>query len=284
MDLGRFGIWWSGWQEDDGYVRAAAEMEEVGYGTLWMSGGFVPGVPKRIGELLAATTRITVATGITNVWINTASEAAALATSLEEEHGGRFLLGLGVSHAAIVEANGQPYVHPLGKMREFLDELDADGRVGKPQRILAALGRNMLGLAAERSLGAHPYFSTVEHTAFARAILGPSPILAPEVAVVVSSDPAEARGLARRYMELYMSAPNYVNNLLSLGWTTEDFENGGSDAFVDALIPWGDVESIAERLEEHREAGADHVCVQIVTETGMFPLADYRELAIALGL
>ncbi len=283
MELGAFGIWWSGWQDDDGCVEAAAEMEELGYGAIWMSGGFVPGMPKRVGALLEATSKLTVATGITNIWLNGASDLAGEVMALEERYGGRFLLGLGVSHAPVVEAYGDPYVRPLAKMRAYLDELDADGRVAPGRRVLAALGPNMLRLAADRSLGAHPYFTTVEHTAYARGLLGSGPILTPEVAVVLDDDPASARSSARQYMSVYLTLPNYVNNLKSFGFTDEDVAEGGSDRIVDAVVPWGRPEAVAARLIEHRDAGADHVCVQVVA-SGAFPRDSYRELASALGL
>jgi len=285
MNLGPFGIWWSGWQDGDGMEESAAELEELGYGAIWLSGGFNPGVSSRFERLLEATTRATVASGIINTWFTPASELAVATDELEQRFPGRFLLGLGVSHAPLVEASGRSYERPLSQMIEFLDELDAARpTVPKDRRILAALGRRMLGVAAERSLGAHPYFVTIEHTVVAREILGQGPLLAPEVAVVLHTDVTAARELARGYMAMYLSLSNYVNNLRNLGWTEADLTGGGSDRLVDALIPWGSPEAVARRLGEHRDAGADHVCVQVIGGDRQFPAGSYRELAGALGL
>jgi probable F420-dependent oxidoreductase len=285
MDVGPFGIWWSGWQEGDAMQESVAEMEELGYGTLWLSGGFSPGLSSNFGRLLAATRRTTVASGIINTWLTPAGEMAAAVGELEERFPGRFLLGLGVSHAPIVDGWGENYRRPFSQMVGYLDELDAARpTVAADRRILAALGPKMLGIAAERSLGAHPYFVTVEHTVFAREALGQGPLLAPEVAVVLETDAMSARRLARGYMAVYLSLPNYVNNLRRIGWTEEDVAGGGSDRLVDALIPWGSAGAVARRLREHRDAGADHVCVQLVVEDHRFPAAGYRQLAGALGL
>jgi probable F420-dependent oxidoreductase len=182
--------------------------------------------------------------------------------------------------------SGQAYERPLTQVAGFLAELDATGApaVGKERRILAALGPRMLELAAERSIGGHPYFTTVEHTQVARKVLGEGPVLAPEVAVVIDADPAAARAAARAYMAGYLSLPNYTSNLLRTGWTDDDVGNGGSDRLVDALVPWGSAQAVAARLIEHREAGADHVCIQVVGGDGTFPAASYAELAEELDL
>ncbi|MGO8877763.1 MAG: LLM class F420-dependent oxidoreductase [Acidimicrobiales bacterium] len=285
MDLGAFGIWWSGWQVGDGVEESAAELEELGYGAIWLSGGFKPGLSGRFERLLGATTRAKVASGIINTWLTPAVELATATQELEMQFPGRFLLGLGVSHAPLIESAGRSYERPFSQVVGFLDELDAARpTVPKDRRILAALGRRMLGLAAERSLGAHPYFVTVEHTVLARQVLGEGPLLAPEVAVVLSTEAAEARQIARGYMAGYLTLPNYVNNLRRTGWTEADVSDGGSDRLLDALVPWGSAETVAGRLREHRAAGADHVCVQVIGADGTFPLGGYRQLASALGL
>jgi probable F420-dependent oxidoreductase len=285
MELGEFGIWWSGWKEGDPIEEFAGELEELGYGTIWLSGGFKPGLSSRFERLLAATTHTTVASGIINTWFTPAAELAEAVRSLDGRFSGRFLLGLGVSHAVLIEREGRSYERPFSQMVGFLDQLDAASpTVPKERRVLAALGRRMLGVAASRSLGAHPYFVTTEHTVFARSVLGEGPLLAPEVAVVMSADASAARELARGYMVGYLSLPNYVNNLRNTGWAEEDVTGGGSDRLVDALIPWGRAEAVAARLRQHREAGADHVCVQVISGDGTFPLAAYRELAGGLGL
>jgi probable F420-dependent oxidoreductase len=285
MDLGTFGIWWSGWQAGDSLEESAGEMEDLGYRTLWVSGGFNAGLSGRFERLLAATRKATIASGIVNTWLTPAAELASAAATLEERFPGRFLFGIGVSHAPIVEGSGQRYERPFSQMVGFLDELDAARpSVPKRQRVLAALGRNMLQLAAERSLGAHPYFVTIEHTVFARKVLGEGALLAPEVAVVLETDAATARETARGYMAGYLTLPNYVRNLRNAGWTEEDVTGVGSDALVDALVPWGTPEVVARRLREHRDAGADHVCIQVLGGGGGFPTEGYRGLAAALRL
>jgi probable F420-dependent oxidoreductase len=285
MNLGAFGIWWSGWQEGEGVDASAAELERLGYGTIWLSGGFKPGLSSRFERLLAATTRVNVASGIINSWFTPAAELASAVAALDARYPLRFLLGLGVSHAPLIDGSGMSYERPLTQMIGFLDELDAARpTVSKARRVLAALGPKMLRLGADRALGVHPYFVTVEHTVFARESLGEGPVLAPEVAVVLETDAAAAREAARKYMAMYLTLPNYVRNLCNTGWSEEDVSNGGSDRLVDALIPRGRTEVVARRLREHRDAGADHVCIQVVGGDGTFPAAGYGELAAALRL
>jgi probable F420-dependent oxidoreductase len=283
MDLGRVGVWWSiSWKvADDPSVDAAAELERLGYGALWSSGGFEPGFSPTFGRLLASTTNIAVASGIVSMWTGAPADVGPAVGQLQADFPGRFLLGIGASHSAVV----QDYSRPYSKMVAYLDALDAlETPVPKDRRVLAALGRRMLELSAERAAGAHPYFVPVEHTAFARDILGPAPLLATEVAVVLETDPAAARTLAREYASLYLGLPNYTQNLRSFGYDDRDIEGGGSDRLIDALIPWGDAATIAARIAEHHQAGADHVCIQVVSDSGRhgFPLDEYRQLAPAL--
>jgi probable F420-dependent oxidoreductase len=261
--IGPTGVWLTGAvrQRRADLLAAAAEFEALGYGALWIGGGS----PDRqaladLEAVLERTERLVVATGIANIW---AWEPAALheaAAAIDEAHPGRFVLGLGVAHAALVPR----YRRPLAAMREFLDGLDraaeASGR--RPFRVIAALRRRMLELARDRSGGSHPYFTPVEHTALARRTLGPAALLAPEVAVVVGPDAGRARGIAREYAAVYLQLPNYVENLRELGFGDADFAEGGSDRLVDALIPMGDADEVARRVREHLDAGADHVCVQ----------------------
>ena len=178
------------------------------------------------------------------------------------------------------------YARPYSHMVRYLDDLDALGAgasaVAKDRRVLAALGPRMLELAAQRAAGAHPYFVPVEHTARARQVLGKGPILAPEVTVVLERDPATARSLARAFTEGYLTLPNYTNNLRTLGFDEDDLTGGGSDRLVDAVVYWGDTATIAARVAEHFAAGADHVCVQVLSSRPSFPLTEYRELAPAL--
>jgi probable F420-dependent oxidoreductase len=281
MDLGRLGIW-SGqfWGDRDAVLGAAAELEALGYGALWFPNG--PDMFTRAGELLGATRRIVVATGIASIWIHPAPQVAAAHHALEAAHPGRFLLGLGVSHAHLVDrAEPGRYAQPLAHMRAYLDALDvAPDPVPAGARALAALGPRMLDLARDRTAGAHPYLVTPEHTRQARAALGEGHLLAPEQGIVLETDPAQARAIARQHLARYMRAPNYVNNWLRLGFTPNDLADGGSDRLVDALVAWGDVDAIRERIAEHYQAGADHVCIQALTADPMaLPRAEWRALA-----
>jgi len=281
MDLGRAGVWWSAtWRRaDDGSTDVASALEDLGYRALWSSGGFERGLAGRFERLLSATNRMSVASGIVSIWATSPDEVATAVADLDARYPGRFVLGLGASHAPIVENYARPYSH----MVTYLDQLDTAGPVvAKDRRVLAALGPRMLALARDRAAGAHPYFVPVEHTARARAILGEGPVLAPEVTVVLERDPATARALARTFTAGYLSLPNYANNLRSLGFTDGDLTGGGSDRLVDAVVAWGDVDAVAGRVEEHRAAGADHVCVQVLSTLDAFPLSAYRELAPAL--
>ena len=280
-DLGRIGVWWSGsWHvADDPDFDVPRELESLGYTTLWSSGGYDPGLSSRFGTLLQATERAHVASGIVSVWHAAPADVGAAVADLEARHPGRFLLGIGASHAVITP----DYACPYAKVVAYLDALDAlDTPVPPERRMLAALGPRMLELAAARSAGAHPYFVPVEHTERARQRLGAGPILAPEVAVVLDPDPVSARALARAYAAIYLALPNYANNLRTLGFGDDDVGDEGSDRLIDAVIPWGDVATVATRVREHLQAGADHVCIQVVADYSAFPLAPYRELAAAL--
>jgi probable F420-dependent oxidoreductase len=283
MDLGRLGIWWSGsWRvNDDPSVDVAREVEDLGYSALWSSGGMDPGLSPQFGRLLAATTRTAVASGIVSIWRTSPEEVSHAVSDLDARYPGRFVLGLGASHAPLAEDYNHPYTHMV-RYLDALDALDAPGPVAKEHRVLAALGPRMLALARDRAAGAHPYFVPVEHTARAREALGKGPILAPEVTVVLEGDPAKAREAARTFTAGYLTLPNYTNNLRTLGFDDEDLAGSGSDRLVDAIVSWGDVDAIATRVRAHYEAGADHVCVQVISPRGSFPLDAYRELAPAL--
>jgi probable F420-dependent oxidoreductase len=276
--LGPVGVWWSGsWKvENRANVNVASELEAMGFGAIWSTGGFKAGLSSRFGRLLADTTRIVAASGVVNIWKGAVGEVAPAVSQLNSEHGGRFLLGVGVSHAAVVEEYALPYSH----MVSYLDELDAASpTVPKQHRILAALGPKMLALAAERSAGAHPYFVPVEHTALARRVMGPGPLLAPELTVVLETDPRKAREVARRFTTGYLALPNYADNLRRLGYSDDDLAGGGKNKVVDAVVAWGDAEAVARRVREHHDAGADHVCIQVIGGREGFPLESYGELA-----
>jgi probable F420-dependent oxidoreductase len=267
---------------DPGPVKeAAAELEDLGYSALWMPdmGGDVFGA---VTQLLDATETVTVATGILNIWMH---EPAAIASGIADTIGrypGRFLLGVGVGHAIVIDAvfPGR-YRRPLQAMETFLDGLDqAQTPVPQPGRVLAALGPRMLALAKDRAGGAHPYLSTPDHTAVARAVLGPGKFLAPEQRVVLETDPERARAEGRSHLAIYLTLPNYRNNLLRSGFTEDDMAGGGSDRLVDALVAWGDEDTIRRRVYDHIDAGADHVCIQALSTDQTTPTIDaWRRLA-----
>ena len=281
MDLGRYGVWWSGsWGIANDPADVPATLESLGFSALWSSGGFEPGLSPHFERLLAATRQLHVASGIVSIWTAAPADVGPAVAALEAAFPGRFLLGLGASHSVLTPDYAKPYTHVVA----YLDALDAlDEPVPTARRVLAALGPRMLELAAARAAGAHPYFVPVEHTARARGILGSGPLLAPEVAVVLEAGPDAARHLARRYASTYLDLPNYANNLRTLGFGDDDIGGGGSDRLIDAVIPWGDAGAVAARLRAHLEAGADHVCIQVIADHHDFPLQQYRELAAALG-
>ncbi|GAA1518413.1 TIGR03620 family F420-dependent LLM class oxidoreductase [Nocardioides humi] len=280
------GVWAGHFRLDPAPVAdAAAELEQLGYAALWYPGGL-----RRVFEpaevLLNATRSLTVATGIASIWVSTAAQAAAAWSGLEERHPGRFVLGLGVSHGPAVEryALGH-YDRPLQRMRGYLDELDAAGAPPAGARVLGALGPRMLQLAEERTLGSHPYLVTPDQTGVLRWQLGPDARLLPEQGVVLETDPARARELARAALAPYLALPNYVNSWLRAGFTDADVSDDGSDRLVDALVAWGEPEQIAARVRAHHDAGADHVCVQVLgADPQVPPLAQWRRVAAALEL
>ncbi|MCK8674003.1 LLM class F420-dependent oxidoreductase [Rhodococcus sp. HM1] len=277
------GHFWLSGKTREAALDAARELDELGYSRLWTSGGFGDGVPSIYGEVLDATTRLGVASGILSIWHAEPAATAETVRGFEENHPGRFLLGLGTSHAPVVEAKGaNTYAKPYSRMVEYLDALDAEGLPAE-RRVLAALGPRMLTLSAERSAGAHPYFVPAEHTAQARELLGDGPLLAPEVAVVLERDEDTARAIAHEYMRGYLALPNYSNNLRRLGYGDDDLAGVGSDRLLDALIPWGDLDTVVAGIEKHYEAGADEVAIQVLTgDPFTFASSAYRELAGAL--
>ncbi|MFG2893072.1 LLM class F420-dependent oxidoreductase [Streptomyces sp. NPDC048248] len=289
--LGRVGVWHAGLGRVTAEVarEAAAEIEGLGYGALWFGEGrATKEALTHAGLLLAATRRMVVATGIANIWGRDATAMNAAANTLAEAYPGRFVLGLGASHAPQVDQRGHVYAKPLAAMRSYLEGMDAteyDAPLpdGPPPRVLAALGPKMLELSGKRAAGAHTYFVTPEHTAQAREVLGSGPLLAPEQAVLLETDPAAARALAREHhTRFYLTLPNYVNSLRRLGFGDEDFAGGGSDRLVDAVVAWGDVEAIQRRVRQHHAAGADHVAIQPLSPPGDLGLSQLRELAPVL--
>lgn len=267
--------------------ETAGELDELGFGALWVPEAVAREPFANAALLLAATARMTVATGVTSLHARTAMTMNAGWRTLSEAFPGRFLLGVGVSHQPLVEGNHQASygAKPFSTMVDYLDRMDAGIFWGAaspvaPQRVLAALGPRMLRLAAERGVGAHTYFVPVEHTAVAREVLGDEAFLAPAQTVVFETDPAAARRTARRFMKRYLTLPNYTNNLRRSGWGDEDLNGEGSDRLVDAIVAWGSLEQIATRVQEHLDAGADHVCVQVqTTDPRELPTTEWRELA-----
>lgn len=270
VDLGRVGVW----RQAGGLDRdLAAELEALGFGTVWI-GGSPAGDLSLAADLLDATRTITVATGIVNVWKDDARTVAASYHRLAAGHPGRFLLGVGVGHPEAVAS----YQRPYDKIVDYLDQLDQEG-VPVAGRVLAALGPRVLRLARDRTAGAHPYLTTPGHTERARGILGDAKLLAPEQKVVLDTDPARARATARKALRPYLGLANYLRNLRRLGYSEQDLAGDGSDRLVDALAPHGDARTVARALTAHLDAGADHVCVQVL---GDDPRPGYRALADAL--
>ena len=291
MQLGTFGVWT--FQLDvltaARAQEAVAELEQLGYGAVWYGEAVGREALTKAGLFLAGTKRVVIATGIANIYGRDPVTMAAAQKTLFEAYPDRFLLGLGVSHIPLVETvRGHRYDKPVPAMRAYLDAMDqapyqAVPPPSKPPRVLAALGPKMLQLSAERANGAHPYNTTPKHTAEARALLGPGPYLCPEQAVVLETNPAKARAIARKFLAIYLGLPNYTNNWLRLGFQESDFSNGGSDKLIDAVIAWGDLKSVLNRIREHHSAGADHVCVQVLTDDPKtFPIHEYRELSSAI--
>lgn len=246
--------------------EAAAELEELGFSALWVPGAAGGPIFDDMERVLGATRSIPAATGIVNVWAHEPEETAARHGELRRGHPDRFLLGLGVSHKPLVDGlDLGTYEKPLQKMRGYLDALDAASPpVAAEERCLAALRPRMRELAAERSRGTHSYFVTPAHTRTARESMGPDALVAPEHTVVLETDPGKARDLARRFASTYLRLPNYVNNLLEYGYTEADVADGGSDRLIDDVVAWGSPDQIRERLQAHFDAGADHVCVQLI--------------------
>ncbi|GAA2917053.1 MULTISPECIES: LLM class F420-dependent oxidoreductase [Streptomyces] len=280
--VGRYGIWSVGLRSEDPDRRAelaeaAAELEELGYGAVWLGGN---SSAANAAPLIGATSRLTVGTSIQSIWQHEPDAAATAFAELESAHPGRFLLGLGVSHAKRVEQ----YARPYSALVEHLDGLDAAG-VPADRRLLAALGPKSLRLARDRAAGSIPYLVTPEHTAHAREILGEAPLLAPELGVVPETDPTRARALAREFLGIYLPLQNYTNNFLRHGFTEDDLTDGGSDRLVDALFAWGDDTAIRAKIDTYFEAGADHIALQLINDEprDALPRKAWRDLAAVLN-
>jgi probable F420-dependent oxidoreductase len=284
MELGKLGVWTG----MDGMSAAAAaafakRVEERGYSALWIPEGRGRNALVLASWLLSNTERLVVATGIANIYARDPVAMASGERALAEQSGGRFLLGVGVSHRPSVEGRGHAYGRPVATMRAYLQAMRA-APYGAPQpaerplTVVAALGPRMLALSAELADGAHPYNTAPEHTAKARSILGPGKLLCPEVWVLLETDGAKARAAARQALSRYMQLENYVNGWRRQGFGDADLAGGGSDRFVDAMVAWGDETAIRARIRQHWDAGADHVCIQPINPPGSRELVDERVL------
>lgn len=282
IDIGHFGI--RAWQLSDADVGAAAdaaaELEELGFGTVWIR---ATEFFDRAQALLEATDRLVVASSVISIWQEGAADVSASAAALWSRYPGRLLVGVGVSHRPLVDRDAPGrFRRPLETMNAYLDELDrAESPLQPERRIIAALGPRMLEVARDRSLGTHPYLVTPEHSERARAVLGDQRLVAPAHVAVLEPDAQRARELGRRHLSSpYLSLPNYRNTMLGLGFSEQDLSGGGSDRLVDALVAWGDAEQVARRVHEHLVAGADHVAVHLLTgaDAGI-PRDEWRALA-----
>lgn len=289
MNLGRIGLWAVDFdlQPMTKAQEAIAQVEEMGYGAVWVPEATIREPFASTALLLSATKKMVLATGIASLHARTAQTMQAGWKTLTEAFPDRFLLGIGVSHAPMVQGvHKGNYDKPYSTMVEYLDAMDngiffAAAPTTAPQRVLAALGPKMLKLAAERGAGAHPYFTPVEHTAFARETMGAGALLAPELAVVLETDATKAREIARKYMTTYTRLPNYTNNLKRFGFT-EDEITKQEDRLVDAIVAWGSLDTVVAAVKGHLDAGADHVCIQVLTDKpGTLPMREWQEIADA---
>ena len=285
MDISKLGVWFF----TDGMTApiaadTAKRIEDLGFSALW--------IPETVGRnpfvhaswLLANTSSLIIATGIANIYHREPGVTLAAQSTLAEQSNNRFLLGLGVSHKPLVEGlRGLTYGPPVATMRNYLDKMAASPYTGpppkvKPPTVIAALGPKMLELSATKCDGAHPYFTSPFHTKMARGLMGPDGLLCVEQKVVFETDPTKARDVARKAAQTYQRLPNYRNNWLRMGFEEADIDGDGSDAFIDATFAWGDIDAIKERVQEHYDAGASHVCVQPVHPEGRMGEIDWRVL------
>ena len=284
MELGKLGVWVG----MDGMSATAAaafakRVEERGYAALWIPEGRGRNALVHASWLLSHTERLVVATGIANIYARDPMAMAGGQRALAEQSGGRFLLGVGVSHRPSVEGRGHAYGRPVATMRAYLQAMreapyGAPQPAERPLTVVAALGPRMMALSAELADGAHPYNTAPEHTAQARSILGPGKILCPEVWVLLETDRTKARSAARQALSRYLLLENYVSGWRRQGFGDDDLAGGGSDRFVDAMVAWGDERAIRARIQQHWDAGADHVCIQPISPQGSRDIVDDRVL------
>lgn len=269
MDIGRVGVWT---RMDGLSIREAGEfarrVEALGYGALWIPDAFGRDPFAHASYLFARTSSLVVATGVVNIHLREAQATACAQRELHDQSGGRFLLGLGVSHGTMIEGLFQrDYPAPVPSMRAYLDAMEkamwwGPPLEGEPPVVLAALGPLMLKLAAERTLGAHPFFAPPENTKRSREIMGPDAWLCPEQKLLFEPDPEKARTRARAAMAGPLTMPNYRRNLMRAGFEESELDDGGNDRVVDAVVAWGDLDALVARVDAHLAAGATHVCIQ----------------------
>ncbi len=282
--LGKLGVWNSElrWAEGLGGDQFARDLEDMGYGALWVPGGFDDKVLEDVSRLLSVTQKATIATGILNLWKYEPAQVADWFAALPAEHKARTMIGIGISHSALI---GEDHSRPLANTRKFLEGLEAAG-MAMDNTSLAALGPKMVALSGEKTAGAHPYLVDPEHTRQARAILGPGKLLAPEQGVAFGATMDEARKAAIQGVSFYKTLPNYRNNWLRLGYTDAEID-ADADRFIDGIVACGEVATMAARVRDHWQAGADHVCVQIISAEGENDFATlterFRKIAQALS-
>jgi probable F420-dependent oxidoreductase len=273
VKLTGLGIWTAQFDfQPAGLVRdAVQELEEIGYSSIWIGENVGRESVSQSALLLGATNRLVIATAVANIWARDPLSMMAAQQTLSEAYPQRFILGLGVSHTQLVnDVRGLQYNKPIQTMKNYLTAMDNVGgryraiRAEKTTRMIGALGPRMTNLAATMADGVHTYLATPEHTAATRQLLGQKKLLVPEQAVILESDRARAHEIGRRHVRRYLNLRNYTDNLLRLGFTTEDFEHDGSNRLIDALVAWGNEEKIAQRVAQHRQAGADHICIQVL--------------------
>lgn len=290
IDIGRVGIWQGVLDAHPaGKVKeVVAELDEAGWPTLWIPETVSRDPFVSAAMMLEASTNLKLATGIASIWARDEMTTNSATMTLNEAYDGRFLLGLGVSHHTITEwVRKHDYSKPLSKMREYLERMNKMKYRGvhpaePPSKVIAALGPKMLALSAEMADGAHPYFVPVDHTVIAREAIGPDKLLAVEQMVVLETDPSKAREIARQHMRIYLDLPNYANNLMRMGYEEQDLADA-SDNVVDAIVAWGSLDDVLARVQAHHDAGADHVCIQVLeAEAGTIPMDGWRQLGDAL--
>ena len=289
IDPGRLGIFAGSLSQQPATVQraVAAEMEKLGFGTLWYGESIGREAVAQGAIFLGATNHMVVASGIANIWARDPAAMAAGGRTLAEAWPHRFILGLGVSHAPMVTARGHVYARPVAAMREYLDRMGQAAWRGPavevPPIVLAALGPRMVALAAERTAGAYPYFTTTEHIRQVRDQLGPDAFMAADLPVVLAADHAEARAIGDVHTSQYLRTDNYRNHLLRLGWTPDHLEPPGSDELFDAIVAWGDVAAVRGRIEGHLAAGADQVVLNLVTKDRSVPYVPELRLLASLN-